>query len=518
MATTASLVNISPNGSHPNQVPLGNKGTIGIDSGGFGDGDGTFTWQCDALRTNWVTNPRGGYFAPSGASTLSFRDTRFTADGTYEIRNDIAHPIGIGSAPTFVWTTTNTPGRGHTVAGDPTSLPPLDAVEWVDGQFTVSAWVYIQHDGAGTNHSVRFHAGYYPASGNRTSEEFSSDSPVESYTWTRVTATLTAPAGTGKLALSIGMAATADARDIGDLIQCTGFMVERSATVGDYFDGFSTVDAPNHVTWDGSENMAVSHIFSKSWFRKEWTTASTINAFGPILSPGDSFTFPVKEGDVCGYSARFRSTATAFMRAEPVFLDASDMPLTTGLPAPVNMGDGMDHYVGGQWIAPTGAVKVQAGFTHDAAVSAGGYTEMGDFRFISHICEPAIPVAPKPPPYGAETAWRVGVGEQVEVTYDQAGAFSVTVLYHSDSLVNLTCVASLPLSQTVTQQREISGGWVQVRYMFHAASAAPTTITLSGDTTFYINSDIIIAKQDGALLMKTPSGAMYPLAEIRLAT
>jgi hypothetical protein len=296
------------------------------------------------VRTNLVTNPRGVFAFPAYAG-----DTAQTITPNVAITD---HPDGLTTANRVTYGTSSNPGVAIYTGVEASTV------------YSISAWVYhesLADNNPGTHALAQ--AGVLAAPGMP---------PLVTGKWIRVTwQRTTAVDTTSHFGYRVsGQAATSPTASF--LI--TGVMVEKSFTVGSYFDGstksFNECKNPSFETdltgwtarWYG--NTGGSGTFTRSAGngmngnasgRKTWNTANTSNA----VDVGIGYTMPVAEGQVYTASVYQKASWATGLTIFAIWMDAAS--------AVVAQSDKTNYVLSpaGTWVrhsqtltAPAGAAKV----------------------------------------------------------------------------------------------------------------------------------------------------------------
>ncbi|MDQ7991202.1 MAG: hypothetical protein AAGC63_00320 [Propionicimonas sp.] len=199
-------------------------------------------------HTNRALDPAGTNLAASGPGRVTPRDlsagtASFPASGG---------PTSQGGPATFArWTcTTSGTFRGRfDLAGDvgaasPTTANLLPAV--AGEQITVSVWVR-------SSAAATYRLDYRPAAAGAwtgSAVSFSSTVATTAGVWTRISGTITVPAGATAVGILLNQTGSLA---VGVTSDATGLLIEDGSTVGDYGDGSMT-----GWTWQGLPNRATS--------------------------------------------------------------------------------------------------------------------------------------------------------------------------------------------------------------------------------------------------------------------
>lgn len=193
-----------------------------------------------SLRTNWVVNPT----FMTGIGALGFQN------GTSGVAALSWQPgTGADGVPGFAratWTTASTSGGGINAGGGAGGVIPIPAGSYTAGDsYTFSA--YVRSSKAQTiTWGTYFRAG----TGGSLAGSGQTNFTLTANTWTRVSRTLTV-AATADNAYFYLYAATGSGWAINDTLDIDNILVEKSPTLGTYFDGGTTETPTTNNEWAG---------------------------------------------------------------------------------------------------------------------------------------------------------------------------------------------------------------------------------------------------------------------------
>ena len=208
--------------------------------------------------------------SPAGTSTyLNPRELGFIArwaglGGSQEISllNDIQGPSGTGitTAIRKTWTVIGTGLRdvGFAHAGDNGNAYPVAPGE----VFTISSYWRVSRS-QNTLISSRFNIYFYNSSGTSVSNIAGSNytGHVVADEWNRVSMTFTVPEGVSFIKPYPLISFTDNTSlQVGDTLDATGLLVEKSAVLRPYFDGSYSPDPDLTPVWVGTANASQSYL------------------------------------------------------------------------------------------------------------------------------------------------------------------------------------------------------------------------------------------------------------------
>jgi hypothetical protein len=269
-------------------------------------------------RTNFATDP-GATSLSVGASKLGWRNTRWwgggAGAGTYSLVTGASDgPVpGLTTYARKTWTASGTTngdtGFDHGITG--ASGMPCEG----NTQYTFSS--YLRATGVGkTGGNIQII--WYDSTGTQISSSTTSSVALPSGTWVRLTNTATSPANASYM-IAVSDCDSGTLWAPGETLDGTGLLVEKSSTLGSYFDGrASTVPELTH-TWAGVVNDSYSFTYNSD-YTYAWTgtvdgSESNLRGSTPIdymRSGGDSSNpVIVSEGNTKILRYQYRSEGTA---------------------------------------------------------------------------------------------------------------------------------------------------------------------------------------------------------------
>lgn len=223
-------------------------------AGTANDSYSTATSEYSDVRRNLATDPRGVANVPTdgigwhtnrwfGGGSPSGTHTRVTgaSDG----------PVGITTYLRKTWTV------GTTFAGD-SGLQNVNGYMPVTPGEAITISSYLRASSAGKSGTISCYW-YDTAKANASRTPTGPNIPLPAGQWTRVTATVTVPAGAAYLSFASDIA-SGGAWGVNDTLDGTGLLVDRSSTVGDFFDGATADTEITAYEWAGAVNNSSSAV------------------------------------------------------------------------------------------------------------------------------------------------------------------------------------------------------------------------------------------------------------------
>ena len=225
----------------------------------------------ELLRTNLDVNP---VMDPSGTLTAlqrwGYTDTRISGatDGPLPGITSYVRATAPASAGTHNWIGfdfyLNADGATPTTTGTAILLPVTANLP-----YTISAYIRASMGLITPGITARFHDGAGNWSGPNSAKM--SSTAVAANAWTRVSYTLTAPAGAKYLIFRVGEG-TSITPTSGSTIDVTGILIEQSATVGDFFCGITSI--PGYAySWASAPYASASYMNNLTIITMPWQEA-----------------------------------------------------------------------------------------------------------------------------------------------------------------------------------------------------------------------------------------------------
>lgn len=196
------------------------------------DGKTWLTLNPVPKRTNLCTNPSFEAGSASGWGTNGCTGTAAQGQakyGTWAIKC-VVNSSTITALGPYVTTANAAVAAGDVIAG--------------------SMWLY-----SATAYTAISSLEFKDATGARVSLTGGPATAIPANTWTRVTVTGTAPAGTDRVTLT-GYSTTV--LPLNTVIYGDGALIEKSATIGTYFDGATPADVDYRYVWSSTANASTS--------------------------------------------------------------------------------------------------------------------------------------------------------------------------------------------------------------------------------------------------------------------
>lgn len=212
------------------------------------------------VRTNAAVCPRATAYGTAGG--IRWQSDRLPALGAYSLLTGTEGPSGTDlTTATRLTVTTAGTGLGFNLSGDvdatsPGGLPMAAAAGEV---WTISCWV--RYAGTGVSHAVAIST--RAAIDSATWAEAATvhaHSVCPSGQWVRLSATVTIPAQATALAVTVLCAEETLA--VGDTVDGTGLLAERTPMLGSYFDGAvqASPDPDLTTAWSGPVGASSSTL------------------------------------------------------------------------------------------------------------------------------------------------------------------------------------------------------------------------------------------------------------------
>lgn len=173
--------------------------------------------------------------------------------------------------------------------------------------WTFSYWYRTSWAAAGTNNEIV--VTYYDAAGVSMGN---SSGPLQAFpaanVWTRISRTLTIPAGAASMQIWHNFYSVASPPSVGSTLDGTGLLAELSGSLGTYFDGFSSFAAmyPYSSSWEGAPNASMSYLYDAD-LTQVWT--GTANASASVLNGQRPTTTSINQDSTppgVGYTKSYR--------------------------------------------------------------------------------------------------------------------------------------------------------------------------------------------------------------------
>ncbi|ALY08392.1 tail protein [Arthrobacter phage Amigo] len=238
------------NNYHPN--PRGASGSTSYWNTAAGTGGTATVTAYDTIypiRKNYAQNPQGTSATRFASFSLGTGEAGSITYLTGQSDGPIPEITGYGR---YTVTTPKTAGSTGWLSGTGAQRNPLKGA--AGEQVTVSVWV--RYTGPGTL-SGTMRASSYTSVGATINSSDAGLTTLSSGVWTRISSTVT-PSDNY---FTIGWwfyHLSGYIMPAGSTLDCTGVLIEKTATVGNYFDGSFPVNGTTQYAWEGTANNSIS--------------------------------------------------------------------------------------------------------------------------------------------------------------------------------------------------------------------------------------------------------------------
>lgn len=265
------------------------------------------------VRRNLSTNPRATAFAPANSADLRWSNDRWSGRGTFSLVTSASDgpltPSGmISTYARFTLNVAESGTYGFHHGGNPEAPVVGAGLAVTPGEtITVSSYIRRTGDSGNARLSIRFLDG---SGGLGTPVHFDVPS-VASGVWTRVSGTVVVPAGATRLVAS----SVVNASVSGTTVDGTGLLVERSGSLGDYFDG-ETRDGDLRIgqkvyDWEGAANASTSiqRVYIEGGYHRHTSNAggTQLTQSNAPTGEGSGTRFSVSEGQALALRAKVQN-------------------------------------------------------------------------------------------------------------------------------------------------------------------------------------------------------------------